>query len=554
MQYDRMVTEGSSLRSRDTAVLTLFCVILFGWSMFNGRPLTMHEARLPQTSREMLADHHWLFPQSGSRPWLERPPLPHWITVAVNSITGFGDEVLYARLPTVLVATLTVLLTVWIATQLLGRTVGVLSGFVLATMIEFYRYATLAEDDIYLAAMVALAMAIFVKLEFAGASGPVVTADENPSASPNIFASFFGFRPPLVLLLFVVTGLTNLTKGPLLGVVIIASTIGLFQLLTLDRGRIMRYVWLLGWLVTILLTIAWPLAAYKQFPDVLDNWKFDYLGRVSGGYDAINQPPWYYLLRLPECLAPWTPLAIYGLWITWPRAKKFRFSPLRLVWIWAIVPILIFSIPRGKHHHYLVPMMAPWAMLSAVALVAIGQKLQDTRPNFNPRLAMAITMAVLLIAFSVSQSLTKIVDKSERTVADTQFLRQARSLVPENRKLFINADLGSMDFFRLQFYSRSDAILLHNLTFLRDEKIQDGEVYVITRAKDQQKLETLGKVAVISRSEKSHDDGGKPQGLFTLFKLTFDPDLLRFPAPTRITSLQAMDRAKGPYCGPEFSQ
>ena len=67
-----MVAEAQRLHPRDYFLLTIFCVVLFGFSAFNNRPLTMHEARLPQTSREMQANYIWLFPQSGSRPWFAR--------------------------------------------------------------------------------------------------------------------------------------------------------------------------------------------------------------------------------------------------------------------------------------------------------------------------------------------------------------------------------------------------------------------------------------------------------------------------------------------------
>ena len=90
------------------------------------------------------------------------------------------------------------------------------------------------------------------------------------------------------------------------------------------------------------MTLAWPIAAYRHFPDVLDNWKFDYLGRMSGSYSEINQPPWYYLTALAMNLAPWTLLAIFGMWLSWPRVRRERISPERVLWCWAIVPMLIF--------------------------------------------------------------------------------------------------------------------------------------------------------------------------------------------------------------------
>ena len=73
----------SRLRLRDFLILAAFCLLLFGFEMFSGRPLSLHEARLPELSREMFLHHNWLFPQSGGRPWLERPPLPQWIEVGI---------------------------------------------------------------------------------------------------------------------------------------------------------------------------------------------------------------------------------------------------------------------------------------------------------------------------------------------------------------------------------------------------------------------------------------------------------------------------------------
>lgn len=525
------------LGSRDYVLLTIFSFILFAYAVVSGRPLTMHEARLPQTAREMRINHDYLFPHSGPRPWLERPPLPHWITIAVTSIVGDNERVLFVRLPSAMLGCVIVVLTAWIAARGFGRSVGLISGLVLATMYEFWRYASLAEDDIYLAALVAIAMTIFARIELF-----------SPHLSGDSRTDFCGTRPWPVMILFVVIGLTNLAKGPLLGVVIIAASIATCQLLSRDRRRMRRYVWLWGWLALIALTLAWPIAAYQRYPDVWENWQMDYLGRMSGSYRAINQPLWYYLSALAIGLASWTPAAIVGVWATWPRVRRERVSAERVLWCWAMVPVLLFSIPRGKHHHYLLPIIAPWAILAAIGLTHIHRSILRTRPRFNARLAMAALLVVLLLGYAAGETL--FMARGDRTVEDTRFLRQARTLVPVGALLYINADVGSVDFFRLQFYSRADAILLHNLTFLRDQRIHEPEAYVITRARDRLKLETLGEVHAISQSLASHDDGGTPEGLFTLFRVQFDPGLQRYPAPQRISSLQAMGRKKGPYCGP----
>ena len=222
------------------ALLAAFCLLLFGYSAFSGRPLTMHEARLPQTAREMAgrADwRDWIVPTSGGRPWTERPPGPHWVVVAAMSAVRRFDAAWVPRLCSAVVGTLMVLLTAWTVSRLLGRGVGVLAGFLLATAFEFYSYASLAEDDVYLALLVAAALACFVRAEFGeseedeepdrlaaplagrgvGETRPASGAAKRGGYSAGFFSSFFGKRSWAVVGFFVILGADKSNKGSAAG-------------------------------------------------------------------------------------------------------------------------------------------------------------------------------------------------------------------------------------------------------------------------------------------------------------------------------------------------
>ena len=201
----------------DYLLVGVFSFILFGYCGFSGRPLTMHEARLPETAREMKAAGEWLLPHSGIRPWLERPPLPHWIVIGAMTLLGADNQVWIVRLPSACMGLATVLLTVWMAGKLFGRTIGQLSGLLLATSFEFYRYSGSAEDDIYLAALVAVCVAFFVHVEFF-----------SPTSEKQL--RFWNGRVWRVLAFFFMLGLTNLTKGPLLGILIVGATVSAYLL------------------------------------------------------------------------------------------------------------------------------------------------------------------------------------------------------------------------------------------------------------------------------------------------------------------------------------
>jgi hypothetical protein len=367
----------------------------------------------------------------------------------------------------------------------------------------------------------------------------------------------------------------------------------------------------------VALTVAWPAWAVHRVPDVVQNWAYDYVGRLNGAYSSETQAWWYYLPTLGWTVAPWTPFCLVGLLATARAALDRDGGAARLAWCWAIVPVLGLSIPHGKHHHYLIPVMPAWAMLAGVGLREAGRVLLVPRgPAWlrSPWLAVAVLglpgaaavlifhrrfpsqwpvtlgLAIVWVGFTglVTEAFhigsgrllmgtlvggiavcfcwgqTYVAGATDHTLADTAFLRRVRSEAPAAVPLYIDAKLGpvgNLDFFRIQFYTRADAGLLHNLSYLRDERITVPTVYVIARGPAEAALRTLGTAERVDASIDSHEavvplPGGRAAryGNFTLFRLTFDPHLKRYPAPTRITSLQAMERAEstdpGPWCGP----
>src|SRR5213593_2439615 len=135
-----MVSSEQRLQRRDYVILAIFCLVLFGHALFVGGPLTMHEGVLSQTSRAMYLEPDWIVPRMGEAPWLERPPLPQWITVAIANVVGHCDAEWVVRLGPILAGTVTVLITGWLAGAWFGRAIGLLAGLILASMYQFLRY------------------------------------------------------------------------------------------------------------------------------------------------------------------------------------------------------------------------------------------------------------------------------------------------------------------------------------------------------------------------------------------------------------------------------
>jgi 4-amino-4-deoxy-L-arabinose transferase-like glycosyltransferase len=571
------------LRGIDFLVIGGFCAMLFGYALFGGRPLTGHESVQAELSREMFADHDWLIPKCGGYPWLERPPLPQWMTIGIASAFGRCDRDWIVRLAPIFLGGLVVLLLARTAAGWYGRGVGVLSGLILASMWEFWVYSTDPEADMFLCAIVTGALALFAHLEF---------FRRGDAGEPR---TFFGRRPWPVLALFVLLGMTNLAKGLIFGVLMAGVPVAGYLLANADLGALRRYVWFWGWLAFAVVALSWPVAVYHQYPDIVDLWKSDYLSRLSQGY--LREPAWYYAATLPYVLLPWTIPALVGLGVTARAAIRQRGTPERFLWTWAVLTPLVFSIPDGKHHHYLLPCLAPWAVLAALGAVRIWQGiLQLPALLRNPyvgllvigvpgdvalwlfanripgpawivpalmtgwpflvfgmcwavgqrdgRLAMGSLFGILAVVYGLLYAYqTNYLDGYGD---DSDFLRQVRGLVTPDRPLYINFDdLYPLETFHLLFYT-DGAKLLHNLTFLLDEHIDRKEVYVLARAAEGTYLSTFGKAQMVLQSRHTRGERS-PADRRTLFLLRFRDGLARVPAPLRLSPMQAVHREPGPY-------
>lgn len=569
------------LRWGDFVLLAAFCVVLCSVPLLTHRTLTTHETVHCQNVREMRTDGDWIIPHYGGRPWMERPPLPFWITMAVVEVVG--DSPVAYRFAAFLVGMPCVLLLGWMASVWFGRGVGLASGFILATMQEFTHYATGPEADIFLCLIVTAAMAMFVQVQF------------RQRPAPDESHSLVGRRPWALLGFFALLGLANLTKGLFFGDLFILLPIAVFLLANADLAAIRRSIWLPGWAAWLAVAAAWPIAAYLRYPDVLDFWKSDYLGRVNQGY--MREPFWYYFVHLPVVLFPWSPAALYGLWLTRTAALRDRGSPERFLWCWAVVPLLFFSIPQGKHHHYLLSCMAPWAVLSVRGAVAIWEQAKQAAWLQNPwrglaAIAVVGDAALLIAAWKISipgpgwlvpamliawpglviAAWSGSVHRDGRVALgsmcaifavlygstyaylseyrdsyrhDGEFVQQACATVPADVPLYVMDDDAPLNASWLLFYTPHPTTLLHNITFLLDDHVKATEVYLIARAKTASALNQFGTHEVLLQSEHSRYQTS-PEDRYTLFRVQLDPGLVHHSG-VRISPMQATGRAPGPF-------
>jgi len=572
------------VQRRDYLCIALFTLLLYAIVLAVGGPLTLHEGVLSQTTKAMLADHDWLVPHYGDAPWLERPPLPQWIACAICTLIGQCDQEWNVRIGPALAGLLTVLITTWLAGRLFGRVVAILSGLMLATMYNFLRYSTLAEADIMLAPIVAGVLSVFAYIELM--RQPVDSESNNP----------VGTRPWCVLGFFLLLGMTNLVKGLVFGTVIAVAPIIVFRLWQADRKNVVyflsllvwafvvkqveratgpisiqwndrviglgtaigmgplclfvlckimcftRYVWIWGWLAFAAVALPWPLLVYARYPDALEVWKYDLVGRLSGNY--LGEPPWYYFQCLAWVTQPWSHIAFVGLAVTWRNAWHEGSAAHRFVWCWAWMPILIFSLSDGKHHHYMLHYLAPWAILAAQGTVWAWKKLAERSSLPRPRVALISGFACLFLFYCVGFAYKGAY--LHRSREDTAFLLAARDMVPRDQPLMIHSAEEALEGLRMQFYiGDGDIFFLHNLSFVRDDRVRTPNVYVVTRYNRMPLLQQYGQVEPMLKCKQARRESDETDR-WTLFHVRLRDDLERKSASVRITPMQAMYREPGP--------
>lgn len=512
-------------RRADWLLLIGLCAVLDGWPTLLGRSLSTHEAIHAQNVREMLTDGDFIIPHYGGRAWLERPPLPHWLTAIPVAITGLVHEDRVYRISSCLAGTAIVLLIGWLTARFRGRETGLAAAAILATTREFLNYSIAPECDIFLAMIIAGALTCFA-------------VSEMGEPSCERWRPFAG-RPWTMLAFFVLLGATNLAKGLYFGTVLIAVPVTLFILGQRAWSPIRRWLWVWGLVAFGLTAVSWAVAAYLRRPDIVDLWASDYLGRLNQGY--MKESRFYYLIHLPWILFPWSLAAIVGM-VRAFRAEANSFD--RFLVCWAIGDLLILSVPQGKHHHYYLHAVAPWAVLAVDGFRAIWAKLMPTAWPVRKGLIAAVVIAV--VGHVASQSYETFTNAYRY---DREFAERVSQRIRDGETIVVLNDDHPLDGSWMLFYLPDGTRLLHNPSYLLDESLPSPTVRVVAKGWFETRLAEYGTVVQVDGSERSR---GRRVGdeCWGLYDVTLTPTLNRVPATIPISATQATGRSPGPFLKP----
>lgn len=362
------------------------------------------EPRYAQIAHEMLTklDHGHgiegtleacITPVLYGKPWLEKPALYYWR--AMFAFREFGVHDWSARIPSASFAFVLITLTYLHIRRF--RPGGQLdAALITACSAGIIAFARGASTDMQLAAPFCIGMLGWY-------------------AWYETDSKFWLFD------LYFFVGAATLAKGPVAPFMALVILLA-FAALRREWSLLRRTIWIPGVILYLAMVLPWFIAVQHRNPNFLRIFFLEHnLERFATGRYQHDQPFWFYIPITLLALTPWAVISVTALvdavresiaewkarhskdrYIGHPRAGDA--FPEFLV-LWALIPIVFFSMSRSKLPGYILPALPPITILTGDYLNRIRNR--GLRPSLliiHALLTGAMTTLVLLLPWEISHA------------------------------------------------------------------------------------------------------------------------------------------------------
>ena len=176
------------------------------------------------------------------------------------------------------------------------------------------------------------------------------------------------------------TGVATLAKGPVAPFLAIAIVVA-FAALRREWSILKRSFWWPGALLYFAIVLPWFIAVQHENPDFFRVFFLEHnLQRFATNRYEHQQPFWYYLVVVVLSVMPWTVIAIRALIdgiqtsvCEWRARHAGKCRPCagqpgdafpEFLVLWALIPIIFFSLSKSKLPGYILPSIPPITILT----------------------------------------------------------------------------------------------------------------------------------------------------------------------------------------------
>jgi len=317
-------------------ILLVACLVLFTFQLGNRDLWAPDEPRYTGVARAILESGDWLVLRDNGQVYTDKPPLFFWV-LAWTARLGSGMSAFTARIPSSLLALLSVLSLYRLGRDLFGPRVGLLGGFVLATSQRFFLEARWVHIDMLLC---------FLSL---------VTMDA-------LYRTLQEEKEWCWVVVYTAIGLGCLAKGPV-ALAIPAAVLMLYLASTRQLSLLRKTRWVWGIPAALSPMVIWLLASARRAGfDPREVVRAQVLQRFQEGMHH-PRPFYYYLYSLPLEFLPWTPFLAGAVAMTFPAPGRRDRRPLLFLYSWVLGVFALFTLSAEKRPSYLLPLFPALALL-----------------------------------------------------------------------------------------------------------------------------------------------------------------------------------------------
>lgn len=341
------------------------------------------ETRYAEIAREMISGGDWVVPHLNGLRYFEKPALGYW--AHAFSILIFGENNFAVRFPSALAVGLSALLIYLLVFRVYRKEdknnylPTVIAVLVFLTSFEVVGLGNTAVLDSIFTLFLTASITFFFM------------------ASEEILKS--GREKYFLILSGICCGLAFLTKGFLAFVLPVMVIIP--YLVWQSRYKDLFRMSFLPLLCAVLVSLPWSIAIYSREPEF---WRYfiwtEHIQRFMANNAQHSKSFWFFFLIAPAAFLPWTflmPSTVAGIKL---QIKTLGASS-RLVKFsicWLALPFLFFSLSKGKLITYILPCFAPFAVLMALGLSNMTEKVKNRSFRFGV-VSAGILFSLILMAF-----------------------------------------------------------------------------------------------------------------------------------------------------------